>query len=149
MIHTLTVLLKITKELDDDLKSKHKLSIVDVDKIFTSCFKGVSYHIFQNGNYSWLKVTYDLVKMLGKLEVTAADWDVVCKGITKLSELLNVDEKELRLNRIDYRIDVIVPEDDERNTLVELFKQNLSSYNRRNKDASHKNLVDYKNKRWS
>lgn len=146
MIHTLTVLLKITNKIDNDFKSEHRQSIVDVDKVFASYFNGVSYHIFQNGNYNWLKITFDLVKMLGKLEVTEDDLDVVCKVLTKISELLNVDEKELRLNRIDYRIDVIVTDADERNTLVELFKQNLSYYNRRNKDASHKNLVDYKNK---
>ncbi|MDA3732450.1 hypothetical protein PBV87_13235 [Niameybacter massiliensis] len=127
MIHTLQFYCYTTLEEIRDLEKYYSLSIHEVLLKVEACYEGIKMNLKQL-NFSKEYICYlfvDAIKLLGKADINQSDYPALENRLNDLKKslLFNLD-KELVLLRIDYRLDVVIKDENIRHYLFNLFAKN-------------------------
>ena len=91
-----------------------------------------------------LHLVVDFIELLGKADITPSDVDEITYRIRKIVEgIVDNDDFELVLSRLDYRFDSVIKDKDERAMLLKLLKKSSKKVNYMKKINKYENTVRF------
>ena len=91
-----------------------------------------------------LHLVVDFIELLGRVDITPNDVDeIACKIRRVVESLVNNDDFDLVLSRLDYRYDIVIRDKDERAMILKLLKKSCEKVNYMKKINKYENTVRF------
>ncbi|SFU82354.1 hypothetical protein SAMN04487886_11924 [Clostridium sp. DSM 8431] len=91
-----------------------------------------------------LHLVVDFIELLGKADITPSDVDDINYRIRRIVEdIVDNDNFELVLSRLDYRFDVVIKDKEERAMILKLLKKSCEKHNYMRKINKYRNTVRF------
>ena len=130
-----------------DLCKKMGENIVLLPNKLDSRFVGIKTAFRKHGHFWWMFVYVDFIDLLGKPQISEKDMPAVrCKMDEYLTYLFGASDKELILTRLDYRLDVVIPESDHRKLLLKLYRKTAEKHGFKKKYDQYESTVYFNSK---
>jgi hypothetical protein len=147
MIHTAKFYVMLEDSEVSALCRKFGKDISLLPNEIDSFFEGVSTNFRKNGLYWWMFIHIDFIKLLGKSNIQEKDLEDIQLKLNKfLYFIFGPNGKELTLLRLDFRLDVKIPNDKHREILLKLYKKTVEKYGFKRKNDHYKTTVYFNSK---
>lgn len=103
---------------------------------------------FKQRAWGWMMyITVDFIKILGKAVITKDDYDEIEEKLNEYLQFIYGNEtKKLIMLRLDYRFDVVVPEEANRKALLKLYKKTFPKHGFKKKYDQYKGSIYFNSK---
>lgn len=147
MIHTAQFYCRLQDTELKDICSKFQEAPSSLPGKINPHFNGIV-GAFKHGGFGWtMYTTVDFIKVLGKSDITEDDYAEIDDKLNEyLQFIYGNDTKELVMLRLDYRFDVVVPEEAHRKALLKLYKKTFSKHGFKKKYDQFKGSIYFNSK---
>jgi hypothetical protein len=147
MIHTAQFYMMLEPCEVSDLCKNMGDDIALLPNKLDSRFVGIKTAFRKHGHFWWMFVYVDFINLLGKPQISEKDMPAVrCKMVEYLTYLFGASHKELILTRLDYRLDVVIPESDHRKLLLKLYRKTAEKHGFKKKYDQYESTVYFNSK---
>lgn len=147
MLHTAKFYCSLQNEEVSDLVQKFNVEAHLLSKEIDEVFPGIT-TAFTKRTFNWsLSIYVDLIKLLGKSDLTESDADAADNKIKRFLKFVFEDEgKDITLTRIDYRFDAVIPNKQHRQLLLRLYRKSYETHHFKKKDDRYKTSLYFNSK---
>ncbi|NBI06110.1 phage/plasmid replication domain-containing protein [Senegalia massiliensis] len=161
MVHTAKFFIWLNEEdiifLED--KYKTKPNIINLDstgitahiikrRVYTLGKNKLTFNIREEQSTNYIMyINVDFILLLGKEDIKEQDFKEINTILNSyLFNIFEDNKKDLLLNRIDYRMDVKIPNENEREVLMKLYKKTIEKYRFQRKYDQYNSTIYYNSK---
>ncbi|NMF06871.1 phage/plasmid replication protein [Clostridium beijerinckii] len=147
MVHTAQFYCELSSDDIRKMMLKHNIGVNLIPSKLEEDFYGFSGAIVKEYIYYKFYLTVDFIKILNKTDITENDYDNIEKNIDLyMSKLCDLLCKDLTLTRLDYRIDVKLNNNKEREILIKLYRKLINKRGFKRKSLEEKTSIYYNTK---
>jgi hypothetical protein len=146
MVHTIQLFCQLTSEEAIYITNKFNKDIRlvgdDMDELFAACTTTINHRHGVWGVY----IVADIIKILNTPTISEKDYKYVEEYLNSFMNELGLQYEDLTLLRIDYRLDVLIEDKNEREALFKIYKKAIEKYGFRKKYSIYDTTVYFNTK---
>lgn len=143
MVHTGEFFIMINNQKEEHIQTKEMFKNI---KVYKKHEFRIVWRSTKIGNYNIdrLHVYVDFIELLGKTDIAENDMEYIIFRIrSAIEEIIDTDDFEIILSRLDYRYDVSIPEKQNREMIIKLISKCPVRANYMRKINKYKNSIRY------
>ncbi|MGV8983834.1 hypothetical protein [Clostridium sp.] len=143
MVHTIQLYCPLDILEIRNIEEKFNMDIKFIDGTLDRRFRAVKTSITKR-YFDWgIYLVVDIIKLLGYPDFSEIEYPIIEQYLNLYMNQIGLQFKDLTLLRIDYRLDVCIPDKSERDLLFKLYEKTIEMYRFKVKNISYDTTIYY------